>query len=137
MKVKQKSAIHELLNRSAYYFDMHDIDGLKSCFTEDANMLVNIADGQSFGPFEGRDAIMELMSGTLAVQTDTRRHIICNIFFESEGEDQAVVVSTVVVSSVESGEISLVTSGVYRDVVKYESGSWQIADRHLDLDMPF
>ncbi len=137
MKVKQKSAIHELLNRSAYYFDMHDIDGLKSCFTEDANMLVNIADGQSFGPFEGRDAIMELMSGTLAVQTDTRRHIICNIFFESEGEDQAVVVSTVVVSSVESGEISLVTSGVYRDVVKCERGSWQIADRHLDLDMPF
>lgn len=137
MKVKQKSAIHELLNRSAYYFDMHDIDGLKSCFTEDANMLVNIADGESFGPFEGRDAIMELMSGTLAVQTDTRRHIICNIFFESEGEDQAVVVSTVVVSSVESGEIGLVTSGVYRDVVKYESGSWQIADRHLDLDMPF
>jgi len=137
MKVKQKSAIHELLNRSAYYFDMHDIVGLKSCFTEDANMLVNIADGQSFGPFEGREAIMELMSGTLAVQTDTRRHIICNIFFESEEEDQAVVVSTVVVSSVESGEIGLVTSGVYRDVVKYESGSWQIADRHLDLDMPF
>ena len=137
MKAKQKSAIHELLNRSAYYFDMHDIDSLKSCFTEDANMLVNIADGQSFGPFEGREAIMELMSGTLAVQTDTRRHIICNIFFESEEEDQAVVVSTVVVSSVESGEIGLVTSGVYRDVVKYESGSWQIADRHLDLDMPF
>ncbi len=137
MKAKQKSAIHELLNRSAYYFDMHDIDGLKSCFTEDANMLVHIANGESFGPFEGRDAIMELMSGTLAVQTDTRRHIICNIFFESEGEDQAVVVSTVVVSSVESGEIGLVTSGVYRDVVKYESGSWQIADRHLDLDMPF
>jgi hypothetical protein len=71
------------------------------------------------------------------VQTDTRRHIICNIFFESEGEDQAVVVSTLVVSSVESGEIGLVTSGVYRDVVKYESGSWQITDRHLDLDMPF
>lgn len=137
MKAKQKFAIHELLNRAAYYFDMHDTDGLKSCFTEDANMLVNIADGQSFGPFEGCDAIMELMSGTLAVQTDTRRHIICNIFFESEGEDQAVVVSTLVVSSVESGEISLVTSGVYRDGVKYESGSWKIADRHLDLDMPF
>ena len=137
MKAQQKFVIHELLNRAAYYFDMHDIDGLKSCFAEDANMLVNIADGQSFGPFEGRDAIMELMSGTLAVQTDTRRHIICNIFFESEGEDHAVVVSTLVVSSVESGEISLVTSGVYRDLVKNESGSWQIADRHLDLDMPF
>ena len=71
MKTKNKIAIQELLGRSAYYFDMHDISKLESCFAEDANMLVNIADGQTFGPFEGRKAIMELMSGTLATQTDT------------------------------------------------------------------
>ncbi len=103
MKTKQKIAIHELLSRSAYYFDMHDISKLESCFTEDANMLVNIADGQTFGPFEGREAIMGLMSGTLAMQTDTRRHVICDIFFESEGENEATVVSTLLLSSVESG----------------------------------
>ena len=137
MKTRQKIAIHELLSRSAYFFDLHDVDGLKGCFAEDANMLVNIADGQSFGPFEGRDAIMELMSATLTAQTDTRRHIICNIFFESEAAKEAVVVSTLVVSSVESGEISLVTSGVYRDEVRRVDGTWLIADRHLDLDMPF
>lgn len=137
MKIKHKIAIQELLSRSAYYFDMHDISKLESCFAEDATMLVNIADGQTFGPFEGRKAIMELMSGTLAMQTDTRRHVICDIFFESEGKNEATVVSTLLLSSVESGEISLVTSGVYRDMVKIIDGKWLFADRHLDLDMPF
>lgn len=137
MKANQKLAIHELLNRAAYYFDMHDVDGLKSCFAEDAGMVVKIADGQSFGPFENRDAIMELMSGTLSMQTDTRRHIICNIFFESEAKKEATAVSTLVVTAAESGQINLVTSGVYRDVVKRVDGTWLISHRHLDLDMPF
>jgi hypothetical protein len=137
MKTKQKIAIQELLSRAAYYFDMHDISKLESCFAEDANMLVNIANGDTFGPFEGREAIMGLMSGTLAVQTDTRRHVICDMFFESEGNQQATVVSTLLLSSVEAGEISLVTSGVYRDTVINVAGEWLFANRDLDLDMPF
>jgi hypothetical protein len=137
MKSNQKLAIHELLNRAAYYFDTHDVDGLKTCFTKDAGMLVKIADGQSFGPFESRKAIMELMSASLSAQTDTRRHIICNIFFESEDSKEPTVVSTLVVTSAESGKIGLVTGGVYRDVVKKVDGNWLISHRHLDLDMPF
>jgi hypothetical protein len=137
MKSNQKLAIHELLNRAAYYFDIHDVDGLKTCFTKDAGMLVKIADGQSFGPFESRKAIMELMSASLSAQTDTRRHIICNIFFESEDSKEPTVVSTLVVTSAESGKIGLVTGGVYRDVVKKVDGNWLISHRHLDLDMPF
>jgi hypothetical protein len=137
MKSNQKLAIHELLNRAAYYFDIHDVDGLKTCFTKDAGMLVKIADGQTFGPFESRKAIMELMSASLSAQTDTRRHIICNIFFESEDSKEPTVVSTLVVTSAESGKIGLVTGGVYRDVVKKVDGNWLISHRHLDLDMPF
>jgi hypothetical protein len=137
MKTKHKLAIHELLSRAAYYFDLHDVDNLENCFAKDANMLVNIADGQTFGPFEGRDAIMELMRGTLASQTDTRRHVICDFFFESEGKNEAVVVSTLLLSSVENGAISLVTSGVYTDTVRKVDGKWLFTNRHLDLDMPF
>ena len=137
MKTKQKIAIQELLSRAAYYFDMHDISKLESCFAEDANMLVNIANGDTFGPFEGREAIMGLMSGTLAAQTDTRRHVICDMFFESEGKQEATVVSTLLLSSVDAGEIRLVTSGVYRDTVIKVAGKWLFANRDLDLDMPF
>ena len=53
MKSEHKLAIHELLNRAAYYFDLHDTAGLEACFREDAKMLVDIDGGDTFGPFEG------------------------------------------------------------------------------------
>lgn len=137
MKAKDKLAIHELMSRAAYYFDVHDTDRLEACFCEDARMLVDIADGDTFGPFDGRDAIMELMRGTLETQTDRRRHVICDVFFESEGDNEATVVSTLVVSSVDNDEMTLVTSGVYRDVVRKLGSDWLIADRHIDLDRMF
>ena len=94
MKAKHKLAIHELMSRAAYYFDLHDTDGLEACFCEDAKMLVNIAGGETFGPFDGRDSIMELMRGSLEAQKDRRRHIICDVFFESEGENEATDLSS-------------------------------------------
>lgn len=137
MKTKHKLAIYELLNRAAYYFDVRDIDRIEACFREDARMLVEIDGGDTFGPFEGRDPIMELMRGSLAVQKDKRRHIICDVFFESEDDDEATVVSTLVVTSIENDAMTLVTSGVYRDLVRRTDSDWLIADRHLELDRPF
>jgi hypothetical protein len=137
MKAKHKLAIHELMSRAAYYFDLHDTVGLEACFCEDARMLVEIAGGETFGPFEGRDSIMELMRGSLEAQKDRRRHIICDVFFESEGKNEATVVSTLVVSSVDNDEMTLVTSGVYRDQVRKVGSDWLIADRHVDLDRMF
>ena len=137
MKTKHKLAIHELLSRAAYYFDARDEDGLGACFVDDAQMRVNIGEDQSLGPFEGRDAIMDLMRGSWDAQNDVRRHVICDIFFESTSADAATVVSTVVVSAVEADAISLVTTGVYRDRVKKAGADWQIAERQLDLDKSF
>lgn len=137
MNADDKLAIHELLSRAAYSFDEHDLDMLEGCYAEDATLRVDIADGQTFGPFEGREAIMGLMKVTLDSQSDTRRHIICNFIFEDAGESHAVVVSTVVVTSAEDGEIGLVTSGVYRDRVAKTAQGWRIADRLLKLELGF
>ena len=137
MDALQKFEIHELLNRAAYSFDEHDIEMLEDCFAEDATMLVNIADGQVFGPFEGREAIMALFKGTLDAQTDTRRHIISNFVFESTDVEAATVISQIVLVSAEHGEIKLITSGIYRDVVRLIEGRWVIADRLLNLELGF
>ena len=137
MKAKDKLAIHELLNRSAYAFDERKIDMLKACFTENANMLVNIADGPTFGPFEGREAIMALLEGTLDAQTDKRRHVISNFIFEKEGKKEATVLSQIVLFATENGEIKVLTSGIYRDEVEKNDGGWQISDRLLDLELGF
>ena len=100
-------------------------------------MLVNIADGQTFGPFEGREAIMGLLNAALDAQTDTRRHIISNFLFEEEGDDTATCISQIVLAATENGEIRLITSGIYRDVVVKTGDSWQISDRLLNLELGF
>ena len=137
MKSSDKLAIHELLSRAAYSFDERKLDMLERCFTSEATMLVDITGIGEVGPFEGREAIMKLMSDTLASQTDVRRHVISNFFFEAEGKKSAKVVSSLVVSSVENGEINVVISGIYRDNVVNDDGDWRISHRHLDLDIPF
>ena len=137
MDALQKFEIHELLSRAAYSFDEHDYEMLETCFAEDATMLVNIADGQVFGPFEGRDAIMALMKATLESQTDTRRHIISNFVFENTDLEDATVITQIVLASTENGEIKLVTSGIYRDEVRLIDGHWQIVDRLLNLELGF
>lgn len=137
MKSSDKLAIHELLNRAAYSFDERQLDVLEQCFTKDASMLVDITGVGEVGPFDGREAIMQLMSDTLAAQTDVRRHVISNFFFESEEKKAARVVSSVVVFSVENGAINVIISGIYRDDVEKSHGDWRIKHRRLDLDLPF
>lgn len=137
MEANDKLAIHELLSRAAYSFDERDLAVLEQCFAPDATMLVNIADGQTFGPFDGREAIMQLMKGTLDSQTDTRRHVISNFIFEAEGSQSATVLSSIVLVATEAGKINVITSGIYRDVVEKDNGEWQIKDRLLNLELGF
>ena len=137
MKSSDKLAIHELLCRAAYSFDERKLDMLEQCFAAEASMLVNITGIGEVGPFEGREAIMQLMSDTLAAQTDVRRHVISNFIFESEEKKAASVVSSLVVFSVENGEINVIISGIYRDDVAKFEGDWCITYRRLDLDLPF
>ena len=137
MKPSNKLAIHELLSRAAYGFDERRLDMLEQCFTADAIMTINITGSGEVGPFEGREAIMKLMTDSMAAQTDVRRHVISNFFFETTAKNAAKVVSSLVVSSVDNGEINVIISGIYRDDVVKKEGAWRISRRHLDLDIPF
>ena len=137
MKSSDKLAIQELLSRAAYGFDERKLDVLEQCFTHDATMLINISGSGEVGPFQGREAIMQLMTDTMAAQTDVRRHVISNFIFEAEGKKAATVVSSLIVTSVENGKIDVIISGIYRDDVTKAEGIWQISNRHLNLDIPF
>ena len=132
-----KSTVLELLARSAYSLDERHVDALKDTFTEDASFVIDIVGVEGEMSFEGRDAIMGLMTDSMAEQTDQRRHVVTNSFFEEEGDDRATVVSNITITSVEDGAIRLVTTGLYRDTVKLEGGQWRIAARRIELDMPY
>lgn len=137
MNTEDRLAIHELLARSAYALDEHDFDQLESCFTEDAVFIVNIAGIDGENRFEGRAAIMELMRSSMAEQTDQRRHITTNVMIREAGEGTATVISNLTLTAVEKGAIRLVTSGYYRDRVQRTKQGWLLAERRVDLDMPY
>jgi 3-phenylpropionate/cinnamic acid dioxygenase small subunit len=137
MKNKHKLAIQELMSRAAYGLDMRVLDMLAACFAEDAEFTLRIAGGDLVGPFEGREGIMGLMTGSMAEQTDQRRHNISNLYFEKEGNKSAIVISNMTLFATENEEVRLITTGVYRDEVVRVGDDWQFQHRHLDLDLPY
>ena len=136
LSVQDKLAIQELLSRSAYGFDEQQLDMLEACFTEDAVFSIRIAGGDLMGPFVGREAIMDLYRNSIESQTDVRRHVVSNIFFESEDGDP-VVISNLTLMATEKGEIKLLTAGIYRDTIRITAEGWRLLNRHLDLDRPY
>lgn len=134
--LEDKLAIHELLSRSAYAFDIQDMDMLEACFTEDARFSMRIAGGDLVGPFEGRAAIMTLMTDSIDVQTDVRKHVISNIFFD-EGADQPMVTSNLTLISTENGETNVLTAGFYRDTVVKDKDGWRVSNRFIELDRAY
>lgn len=148
LTLEQKLAIHELLGRAAYAYDERDMKTLGNSFSKDASFSMRIAGGNLVGPFEGRDAIMELMTGSMKEQTDVRRHVISNIFFDdnssesgsedsSENSSDITVISNLTLIATENGEVQLLTTGVYRDTVVEEGGRWCICRRHIELDKAY
>ena len=134
MPLEDKLAVHELLSRAAFGYDERQLDMLAACFTPDATFSMRIAGGDLVGPFEGREAIMGLMTSSMESQTDVRRHVISNIFFDTESSDDIEVVSNLTLLATENSNIQLLSAGVYHDRVNKTQDGWQIQHRHLDLD---
>lgn len=137
LSLEQKLAIHELLSRAAYAYDERDMQTLGQSFASDASFTMRIAGGDLIGPFEGRDAIMGLMAGSMEEQTDVRRHVVSNIFFTDQNTPDITVISNLTLIATENGEAQLLTTGVYHDTVIEEKGSWCISHRHIELDKAY
>ena len=91
ISLEQKLAIHEMLSRAAYAYDERDVPMLDACFADHASFSMRIARGDLIGPFEGREAIMGLMTGSMEEQTDVRRHVVSNIFFDESANVTTVI----------------------------------------------
>lgn len=138
VNVTDKMKISELLNKSSYALDERKLEMLEDCFADDAVMSLRIEGGDLIGPFDGQEAIMKLMKDSVDAQTDQRRHISSNLFFQEEvGEEVAKVVSYLSLFATKNGEITLLTTGVYQDEVARVAGEWKIKKRHLELELPY
>jgi hypothetical protein len=137
VSLEDKLAIHELMGRVQYGYDERDTPMIENCFTEDAEFSMRIAKGDLIGPFVGREAIMGLMTGSMEEQTDVRRHVVSNLFFEEGDNGDPVCISNLTLMATENGEIQLLSAGVYHDTVVKRDGRWQILKRHLELDKAY
>ena len=137
LNAEDKQAISELLSRAAFAYDEKNIEMLSASFSVDAQFTMRIADGDLIGPFEGREGIMKLMIDSMDQQTDKRRHVISNIFFESSQDNNVSVVSNLTLFATENGEIQLLSAGVYHDSVVKINDNWEVYRRHLDLDKSY
>lgn len=137
LTTEDKLAIHELLARSAWAYDENRMDVMEACFTPEAQMRLQIARGDVIGPHDGRDAVLELIRGAIESQSDQRRHVISNVFFESEDADRAVVLSNLTLLGTADDSTSVLSAGLYRDTVVRTDGGWRFSDRFLSLDKPY
>ena len=132
-----KLKISELLSRAAYALDERDVAMLSACFSKEASFTMRIAEGDMIGPFEGREGIMKLMTDSMDQQTDKRRHVVSNIFFESSDGNNVSVVSNLTLFATENEEIQVLSAGVYHDQVVKTDNNWELHRRHLDLDKSY
>lgn len=132
-----RGKITDTLNRYAWGYDENDMGAIEDSFAKDAVMSMKIQDGDLIGPFEGRDAILELMKSSLETQDDQRRHITTNVFVDDETDESATVTSYLLLAVIKDGALDVISSGWYRDKFVVEDARWVIADRFLQLDLPY
>ncbi len=132
-----RAEIENLLHRYSLAYDRNDMPTMAGTFTDEAVMTLRIAGGDLIGPFDGREAIMKLMTDSLASQTDQRRHLTTNLVVESETDDTASVVSYLTLISVADAKATLLSTAVYEDELRRDADGWRFTKRHIELDLPY
>src|SRR6266568_383723 len=127
-------AIIERLHRYSWGYDARDLDMLKESFTSNARMTISLQGTPGWGPFVGREVIVDWMAGVMKTQSDQRRHSMTNVVFDELTSAHAVVRSFLVLTAAEKDVVRLVTTGAYRVEAIRESDEWRISDLDLTLD---
>lgn len=130
--------IENVLNRYSIAYDENDMTEMADTFAEDAVLTMRIGDGDQIGPFEGKAAVMKLMTDSLASQSDQRRHVTTNLAVRREDGQTAAVSSYLTLISVADGTARVLSTARYEDELQREDdGAWRFTKRHIQLDLPY
>src|SRR4051794_15460732 len=132
-----RHAIEDLFVRYAEANDKRDTDLVASTMTEDATMSIGIADADTYGPFEPRNAVVEFIGGAFSAQTDRRRHVISNVIVVEDGDDRAKANGYLTLIVTDNGKTEVKSAGIYETEVVNEGGQWRFASMYLTLDNGF
>ncbi len=109
---------------------------LADCFTDGAVFRMALPEGDPV-VFEGKEAIMAMMTETLDSQSDQRRH--CNSTIVVHGTENGVTRTThyLTLLATEGGEIRLISAGVYKLEIVEDGGRLRMRRLDLALDRPY
>ena len=129
--------IAERLYRYGWSYDERNRELLADCFTEDAVWEGNVMGGEIVGPHEGRDAVMEFLTGFWEIQDDQRRHIFTNVIVDDLTETTAVAHGYILLTASKDATMTPVTAGPYRLAMRKQADGWRIARLTGGFDAPF
>jgi hypothetical protein len=132
-----KQGITEILGKMGWAYDTGHLDFLETVFTDDARFTISIAGMGQVGDYQTKDTVMGLYRGAKAGQTDTRRHVVSNIFFAEDTATTATVVSYLTLLVKNADGVKLLSTGEYTDKFVLTGGAWKIQHRDLFLDAPY
>jgi len=136
MLAGDQQVVVELLHKAGWAYDTRNVNWLVDLFLPDGQFDLQIQSGDVLS-FPGQNRIRDLYVDALASQNDQRRHIITNVFFDSVTPSSMTARSDVTLIAVMSGNLNIVSTGVYTDqLIKYED-RWRIKHRFEYLDRPF
>lgn len=131
------STLTEPLVRYCWAYDERRAEQLADCFTEDGVWEGSVTAEEKIGPFDGRERIIEWLTGFWPYQHDQRRHVLSNFLIDSRSAEAAEVYAYLQLHSARDGEAKLETTGFYRVQLAADSGRWRIRHLFAGFDAPF
>lgn len=135
--VANRLLITERIARYCWAYDERQLDRLSDCFTEDGIWEGDVLGRVAVGPFKGRPAIREWMSGFWPHQHDQRRHMILNTIVEGQTASTARTCSYLLLMGSTGREVSVETIGFYRVDLTKVGDQWLINHLMAGFDKAF
>lgn len=131
-----REGIARTLYLYGWYYDEDDIEGMASCFAEDAELLRGTGEVTARGRAEIRSFFGARREDRRRTRQQTR-HVISNIIIENETEDSADVLCYLILAVTEDNGPTSLRAGWYRDRMAREGATWRFKQRTINVDSEY
>ncbi len=130
-RVEDLLEIHQLFVDYGAHLDAGRFEEYAALFSEEGEISMG-----PLGRAKGREAIRDLMAGTLEGRVGESYHIISSPVVELHGDEATSEVMWTVIHRDPDGQPRLTMCGRHRDSLVREDGRWRFARRKGYVDIP-
>ena len=130
-RLEDLMAIQQLFIDYGRYLDAGDFDAYAALFCDDGEVLLG-----PLGRAQGRAAIKQLMTRSLAGRQGSSYHIISSPQIALDGDRATATVMWTVIARTAEGAAALTMVGHHSDVLRREGDGWRFVRRKGFVDLP-